>query len=158
MFIYLVSYGICNIPREMQINRCLGRYWIGATLHLGLWVHQGQLRAVWSRVETVFALRQPIYIASWWRHQVEPFSALLAFCAGNSPVTGEFPAQRSVTRSFDVFFDLRLRPWTNSWANNGDAGDLRRHRAHYDVIVMPRLSGQGWRQIFPLRPPIYIAL
>ena len=36
------------------------------------------------------------------------FSALLAICAGNSPVTGEFPAQRSVTRSFDVFFDLRL--------------------------------------------------
>ena len=35
------------------------------------------------------------------------FSALLAFCAGNSPVTGEFPAQRPVTRSFDVFFDLR---------------------------------------------------
>ena len=36
------------------------------------------------------------------------FSALLAFCAGNSPVTGEFPTQRPVTRSFDVFFDLRL--------------------------------------------------
>ena len=44
----------------------------------------------------------------WWRHQMETFSALLALCAGNSPVTGEFPAQRSVTRSFDVFFDLRL--------------------------------------------------
>ena len=29
-------------------------------------------------------------------------------CAGNSPVTGEFPSQRPVTRSFDVFFDLRL--------------------------------------------------
>ena len=29
------------------------------------------------------------------------------FCAGNSPVPGEFPAQRPVTRSFDVFFDLR---------------------------------------------------
>ena len=28
--------------------------------------------------------------------------------AGNSPVTGEFPAQRPVTRSFDVFFDLCL--------------------------------------------------
>ena len=36
------------------------------------------------------------------------FSALLAICAGNSPVPGEFPAQRPVTRSFDVFFDLRL--------------------------------------------------
>ena len=35
-------------------------------------------------------------------------SALLALCAGNSPVTGEFPAQRSVTWSFDVFFDLSL--------------------------------------------------
>ena len=43
-----------------------------------------------------------------WRHQMEPFSALLALCARNSPVTGEFPSQRPVTRSFDVFFDLRL--------------------------------------------------
>ena len=38
---------------------------------------------------------------------METFSALLAFCAGNSPVTGEFPTQRPVTRSFDVTFDLR---------------------------------------------------
>ena len=43
----------------------------------------------------------------WWRHQMETFSALLAICAGNSPVPGEFPTQRPVTRSFDVFFDLR---------------------------------------------------
>ena len=45
---------------------------------------------------------------TWWRHQMETFSALLAICAGNSPVPGEFPAQRPVTRSFDVVFDLRL--------------------------------------------------
>ena len=45
---------------------------------------------------------------AWWRHQMEPFSALMDLCAGNSPVTGEFPAQRAVTRNFDVFFDLRL--------------------------------------------------
>ena len=44
----------------------------------------------------------------WWRHQMEAFSALPALCAGNSPLTGEFPSQRPVTRSFDVFFDLRL--------------------------------------------------
>ena len=49
-----------------------------------------------------------ISLNSWWRHQMEAFSALLALCAGNSPVPGEFPAQRPVTRSFDVFFDLRL--------------------------------------------------
>ena len=39
---------------------------------------------------------------------METFSVLLAFCAGNSPVRGEFPSQRPVTRSFDVFFDLCL--------------------------------------------------
>ena len=39
---------------------------------------------------------------------METFSALLALCAGNSPVTGEFPSQRPVSRSFAVFFDLRL--------------------------------------------------
>ena len=39
---------------------------------------------------------------------MKTLSALLAICAGNSPVPGEFPAQRPVTRSFDVFFDLSL--------------------------------------------------
>ena len=42
---------------------------------------------------------------------METFFVLLAICAGNSPVTGEFPAQRPVTRSFDVFFDLCLNKW-----------------------------------------------
>ena len=37
---------------------------------------------------------------------MEAFSALLAICAGNSLVTGEFPTQKPVTRRFDVFFDL----------------------------------------------------
>ena len=48
------------------------------------------------------------YFISWRRHQMETFSALLTICAGNSPVPGEFPTQRPVTWSFDVFFDLRL--------------------------------------------------
>ena len=39
---------------------------------------------------------------------MQTFSALLAICVGNSPVTGEFPPQRPVPRSLDVFFDLRL--------------------------------------------------
>ena len=57
---------------------------------------------------------------SWWRHQMETISASLAIFAGNSPVTSEFPAQRPVTRSFDVFFDLRLnkrlsKQWWDWW-------------------------------------------
>ena len=76
---------------------------------------------------------------SWWRHQMETFSALLAICAGNSPVTGEFPAQRPVTRSFNVFFDLRLnnrlskQSWCwwfetlprSLWRHNNDDIDYR---------------------------------
>ena len=67
----------------------------------------------------------------WWRHQMETFSALLAFCAGNSPVTGEFPTQRPVTRGFDVFFDLRLnkrlskQPW--GWWTETPSWSLWRH-------------------------------
>ena len=73
---------------------------------------------------------------------METFPALLAICAGNSPVLGEFPAQRPVTQSFDVFFDLRLnkRLSKQSWA-----GDLRRYRAHYDVTVMTCIGAQRTR-------------
>ena len=64
---------------------------------------------------------------------METISVLFALCAGNSPVTGEFPAQRPVTRSFDVFFDLQLnkRLSKQSWG-----WWFETHRAHYDVIVM----------------------
>ena len=45
---------------------------------------------------------------AWWRHQMETFSALLALCERNPPVTSGVPLRRPVTRSFDFFFDLRL--------------------------------------------------
>ena len=60
---------------------------------------------------------------------METFSALLAICAGNSPVPGELPAQRPVTQSFIGFFDLHL-----------NKRDLRRYCAHYGVITMIRVS------------------
>ena len=69
--------------------------------------------------------------SSWWCHQVETFSALLAFCEGNSPVAGEFPSQTSVTLLSFMFSSICA--CTNSSTNNGDVGVLRRHRAHYDV-------------------------
>ena len=54
---------------------------------------------------------------AWWRHQMEIFSVLLAICAENSPVTGEFSIERPVMRDFDVFFDLCLNKWLSkqSW-------------------------------------------
>ena len=73
------------------------------------------------------------YFDTWWRHQMETFSALLAICAGNSPVPGEFRSQRPVTRA--LIFPL-ICVWINGWVNNREAGDLRRYRAHYDVRIM----------------------
>ena len=68
---------------------------------------------------------------TWWRHQMETFSASLAICAGNSPVTGEFPAQRPATRSFDVFFDIcmnkRLSKQSWGWWFETPLGPLWRH-------------------------------
>ena len=69
---------------------------------------------------------------SWWRHQMEIFSVLLAICAGNSPVPGEFPAQRPVTWNFDVFFDLRpnqlLSKQSWGWWFETPSRPLWRHR------------------------------
>ena len=73
------------------------------------------------------------HCSSWWRHRMKTFSVLLAICAGNSPVTGGFPAQRPVAQSFDVFLDLHLNKQLSkrSWGCY-----LRCHCAHYDVTVM----------------------
>ena len=54
----------------------------------------------------VVVCHQSIVLYSLRRHQMEAFSELLALCVGNSPVTGEFPAQRPVTRSFYVFYHI----------------------------------------------------
>ena len=69
---------------------------------------------------------------TWWRHQMETVSALLVICAGNSPVPGEFLAQRPVTRGFDVFFDLRpnkrLSKQSWGWWFETSSRPLWRHR------------------------------
>ena len=63
------------------------------------------------------------------------------------PLCGEFtghrwiPFTKPVTRSLDIFIDLRLK---NGWVNNREAGDLRRHRANYDVTTI-RIRSQQWR-------------
>ena len=69
----------------------------------------------------------------WWRHQMETFSALLAICAGNSPVPVNSP-HKGQWRGALMFTLICTR--INGWVNNREAGDLRRYRAHYDVIVM----------------------
>ena len=67
----------------------------------------------------------------WWRHQIETISALLALCYSPVPVNSLHKGQwRGV-----LMFSL-ICVWINGWVNNREAGDLRRHRGHYDVNVM----------------------
>ena len=85
---------------------------------------------------------------TWWRHQMETFSALLAFCAGNSPVPGEFPTQRPVTRSFEVLFHLRpnkrLSKQSWGWWSETPSSSLWRPRNE--------LPGSSWPSIMALMP------
>ena len=72
------------------------------------------------------------YLVTWWCHQMETFFALLAICTGNSPITGEFPAQRPGARSFDVFFDLHLnklfsKQWWGWWFETPSCPLWRHH-------------------------------
>ena len=71
--------------------------------------------------------------ATWWRHQMETFSALLALCAGNSPVPVNSPHKGQWRGALMFSF---IYAWINDWANNREAGDLRRQDGHYDIIVM----------------------
>ena len=63
---------------------------------------------LWCIVMIITSIFTAFAESTWRRHQMETFFALLAICAGDSPVPDEFPTQRPVTRSFEVFFDLRL--------------------------------------------------
>ena len=75
-------------------------------------------------------------LLAWWRHQMETFSALLAICAGNSPVPVNSPHKGQWREALKFF----ICSWIKGWVNNGEAGDLRRHRAHYDVPVMDDMT------------------
>ena len=74
-----------------------------------------------------------IYPFSWLLHQMETFSALLALCRGThrSPVNS--PHKRQWHGALMLPF---ICNWINVWAKNREAGELRRHHAHYDVTTM----------------------
>ena len=104
---------------------------------------------------------------TWWRHQMEAFSASLAICARNSPVPGEFPAQRPVTRSFDVYFDLRWnkrfskQSW--GWGFGTPSRSLWRHCNEKTILIwypngFANLSGISYCRLLALMKSICLAL
>ena len=101
------------------------------------WSHSGGRKiAIRPKKINSFASRTRCWRSPWWRHQMETFSASLAFCEGNSPVIREFPSQRPVTRSFDDFFDMRLNKLLSKQS---------RHRWDETPLIMTSLL---WTHLF----------
>ena len=104
-----------------------------------------------------------LYIMEWYlimkTSSNGTFPALQAFCAGSSPVTGEFPAQRPVTRSFDAFFHLRLNKRLSKqswrwWFETSQRPVTRSFEVFFDRRLNKQLSKQWRRRWFEtsLRP------
>ena len=75
----------------------------------------------------------PFMPCAWWRHQMNKFRRHWPFVRGihRSPVNSPHKGQWRGALMFSL-----ICAWIYGWVNNRDAGDLRRHRAHYDIIVM----------------------
>ena len=105
------------------------------------------IAAFWLRLHRNLLLFAPVswynmftgisLLYTWWRHQMETFFALLALCAGNSPV----PVTSQHKRQWrgGLMFSL-ICASINDWVNNRRAGDLRRHCGHYDVSVKKKVA------------------
>ena len=88
----------------------------------------------WNHVGTILTQRMSFRhddVIKW-----KLFSALLAICAGNSPVLVNSPHKGQGRGA--LMFSL-IYVWINGWVNNHEAGDLRRYCVHYDVIVMAQV-------------------
>ena len=73
---------------------------------------------------------------AWWCHHMETFFALLTIFEGNRQPPVDYPHKDQWRGA--LMFSL-IGPWTKCWANNRDTGDLRSHRAHYDVTIMSKM-------------------
>ena len=78
---------------------------------------------MWYTVDRELNLMKP----SWWRYRMETYLRYWPFVLGIHRYR-----QIPRTKTSDVFF---ICTWINGWVTNRKAGDLRRHRAHYDVTV-----------------------
>ena len=81
-------------------------------------------------------------LVTWWRHQWKHFPRYWPFVRGihrstvNSPHKGQWRGA--------LMFSL-ICTWINGWVNNSEAGDLKCHRAYYNVSVLKLVPGECHR-------------
>ena len=98
---------------------------------LSCWILTGLLSNIMKKHTAVQALLWSTAVCSWWRHQMEASSALPALCDVDSSANSKW--RRT------LMFSL-ICAWINGWANNRNAGHLRRHRAHCNITVKYRFT------------------
>ena len=106
------------------------------TVQIAVITHTTQLLHFWGRSK-LCTVNVTVIFHTWWRHQMGTFSALLALCAGNSPVNGEFPSQRPVTRNFEVFFDLRRNKRLGWWFETPSRPSWRHFNEYLIKLYVP---------------------
>ena len=127
--------------------------------HVNEYRHGNNVSYLWfnSGVLAVFVehlrISRTIFLYTWWRQQMDTFSALLALCAGihRSPVNSPHKGQWRRALMFSLIC-ARI----NGWVNNCEAGDFRRHRTHYDVTVMYIKYKQNFLSPHLQKPPLII--
>ena len=79
-----------------------------------------------------------------WKHfrRYWPFMRGIHRSQVNSPYKGQWRG---------ALMSSLICPWINSWVNNGEAGDLGRHRAHYDVTAMLIRSLNAFHKVSIMR-------
>ena len=131
---------------------CLCQYW-SVHMHISRMIFNSGFLLFWDVIQTTFTLifhaKLTNLLQSYGCYRseatydgiikMEQFSALLAICVWNSTVTGEFPAQRPVTRSFDVFYDLCLNEFLSKqswgWWFETPSCPLWRHSSAWGIWV-----------------------
>ena len=110
-FLYVANHRVYLYSRNIPESASLMCYWF----YVGNRSKRGH--HVYPSSACLLHVRELKLTITWWWHQMETFFVLLALCARESPVTGEFPSQGPVTRSFGVISDLRLnkRLCKQSW-------------------------------------------
>ena len=113
-------------------NGDLKLYWSNLITISGSFVHRRIENRAWWWVTTCIHTNIAHNDVIKWKHfpRYWPFVRGIHRSSVNSPHKGQWRGALMLS-----LICARI----NGWVNNGEAGDLRRHRAHFDVIVM-RLS------------------
>ena len=130
---------------KLTIFRHWFRKWLGAVQATSHYLNQWRL--VCWRIFASLSLNELFQHDDVikWKHfpRYWPFVRGIHRSPVNSPHKGQWRGA--------LMFSL-ICVWINGWVNNGEAGDLRRHRGHYDVNVMKSYIHIDWRKDYETTP------